>query len=143
MAAQQDAPSAIEVLSELLEKESNSISQNLRNANPLDFYRQTSTSLQFLLVGSGDQQRAIEVTQKWIDLANAVIALPTARAPQWFFAIDANHTAGHLYQQIGRNTDSLNRIPKRLNAAMKLSNAIFERQRFCPMKSSCICTFSK
>lgn len=112
MAAQQDAPSAIEVLSELLEKESNSIGQNLRNANPLDFYRQTSTSLQFLLVGSGDQQRAIEVTQKWIDLANAVIALPTARAPQWFFAIDANHTAGHLYQQIGRNTDSLERYSK-------------------------------
>jgi tetratricopeptide (TPR) repeat protein len=109
MTSQQDVPSAIEVLTELLKKEHNSIGQNLKNASSLDFYSKTSSSLQLLLVGSGKQQRAIEVAQEWTELAKAVIALPTAREPQWLFAIDSNHTAGHFYQQIDRNTDALER----------------------------------
>ncbi|MFN6300686.1 MAG: serine/threonine-protein kinase [Planctomycetota bacterium] len=106
MISQQDVQAAIGVLEDLAKKENDSIRQNTINATILDFYEKTTSNLQLLLAGVGKTQRAIEVAQDWIELAKAVSVLPTAREPQWLFLIDANHTAGHLYQQLGRNTQA-------------------------------------
>jgi len=105
----QDIGSAVDVLDDLIKNEYQAIVLNMNNASTLNFYARTSASLQLLLVGAGKHSRATQVAQEWIELSKSVIALPTAREPQWLFAIDSNHTAGHFYQQIDRNTDALER----------------------------------
>jgi len=109
MISQQDVQAAISVLGDLLKKEHHSISQNMQNGTILEFYSKTTSKLQLLLASAGQEQRANDVAQDSIELAKAISVLPTAKEPHWLFAIDANHTAGHMYEKLGQKTQTLER----------------------------------
>jgi len=100
MIANQKAPDAIPVLTQLLTKESDSLRLAPFNSTLVDLYENTATSLLVLLQSTGNHQRAKLLSDDWTVMAETLTALPATTHAHWNLLINAHHCAGHMYEQL-------------------------------------------
>ncbi|MFN7723002.1 MAG: serine/threonine-protein kinase [Pirellulaceae bacterium] len=120
--AHQNQQSAIPVLNELFQKEISSLRQIPQQIKLVGTFQRTATTLQLLLAASGDQQRAIEISDLWTSMAEQLVALPIASQPHWMLLINAHHTAGHMLQQFHRNQAATERYQQALESCQEAVN---------------------
>lgn len=134
MIAHQNQEFAIPVLNELIQKEIISLRQIPKHSQLVGTFQRTATTLQMLLAASGDQQRAIEISDLWTSLAEQLVALPIASQPHWMLLINAHHTAGHMLQQFHRNQaateryqQALERCQEAVNRGVRTPDIVYQR----------------
>jgi serine/threonine protein kinase/tetratricopeptide (TPR) repeat protein len=105
---------AIEILKQQLQLDTQAVSDFQSNQIILEAYERTANFLQGLYVQAGRQSEAVDVCRTWIDIAEKLLRDYPQSEPIVHCAIQANHFAGHLDQQMYHSDVALDRYRKAL-----------------------------
>ena len=106
--------SAIEILKQQLQFDIQAVSDFQANQIILEGYQRTANFLQGLYVQAGRQSEAVEVCRTWIEIAEKLLGDYPQTEPTIHCAVQANHFAGHLDQQMNHSDKALERYRKAL-----------------------------
>ena len=100
----------------------------------LDAYQRTANFLQGLYVQAGRESEAVDVCNSWIEIADELLSdLPLSESTT-FSAIQANHLAGHLDQQMNRSNEAVSRYRKALGIYEQAAGAQIATERLLYQK---------
>lgn len=105
---------AIEILKQQLQMDTQAISDFQSNQIILEAYERTANFLQGLYVQTGRQSEAVDVCRTWIEIAEKLVMDHPQSEPAIHCAVQANHFAGHLNQQMNHSDVALDRYRKAL-----------------------------
>ncbi len=105
---------AIEILKNQLQADTQAVSDFQPNQIVLEAYHRNANFLHALYIQSGRQAEAVEVCRAWIVIAERLLSDYPQSEPILHCAIQANHFAGHLDQQINLGDDARSRYGKAL-----------------------------
>ena len=100
----------------------------------LEAYERTANFLQGLYVQAGRQSEAVDVCRTWIDIAEKLLRDYPQSEPIVHCAIQANHFAGHLDQQMNHSDVALDRYRKALAMYQQAAEAQITRPRLVYQK---------
>lgn len=111
----QSQPSrAIEILNQQMQYDTQAIERFRANPMILDAYQRTVNFLQGLYVQAGRESEALDVCRSWIEIADGLLGDLPLRESTIYCAIQANHVAGHLEQQMKHREEEQGRYRKAL-----------------------------
>ena len=105
---------AIEILKHQLQADTQAVSDFQPNQIVLEAYHRNANFLHALYIQSGRQSEAVEVCRAWIEIAERLLSDYPQNEPILHCAIQANHFAGHLEQQINHSNEAQSRYRKAL-----------------------------
>lgn len=105
---------AIEILKHQLQADTQAVSDFQPNQIVLEAYHRNANLLHALYIQSGRQAEAVKVCRAWIEIAERLLSDYPQSEPILHCAIQANHFAGHLDQQINLSGDARSRYGKAL-----------------------------
>lgn len=105
---------AIEILKHQLQADTQAVSDFQPNQIVLEAYHRNANFLHALYIQSGRQSEAVEVCRAWIEIAERLLSDYPKSEPILHCAIQANHFAGHLEQQINHSNEAQSRYRKAL-----------------------------
>jgi serine/threonine protein kinase len=105
---------AIEILKQQLQMDTQALSDFPSNQIILEAYERTANFLQGLYVQAGLQSEAVDVCRTWIETAEKLLRDYPQSEPIIHCAIQANHFAGHLDQQMNHSDVALDLYRKAL-----------------------------
>lgn len=125
---------AIETLEQQLQFDTLAIRRFRANPMILDAYQRTANFLQGLYVQAGRESEAVDVCNSWIEIADELLSdLPLSESTT-FSAIQANHLAGHLDQQMNRSNEAVSRYRKALGIYEQAAGAQIATERLLYQK---------
>lgn len=105
---------AIEILEQQLQYDTQGIRSFRASPMILDAYQRTANFLQGLYVQAGRETEALDVCRSWIEIADGLLGDSPLRESTIYCAIQANHVAGHLDQQMNRSEEARRRYRRAL-----------------------------
>jgi serine/threonine protein kinase/tetratricopeptide (TPR) repeat protein len=105
---------AIEILKQQLQLDTQAVSDFPSNPIILEAYERTANFLQGLYVQTGRQSEAVDVCRTWIETAEKLVFDHPQSEPAIHCAVQANHFAGHLDQQMNYSDVAQDRYRKAL-----------------------------
>jgi tetratricopeptide (TPR) repeat protein len=105
---------AIEILKQQLQLDTQAVSDFPSNPIILEAYERTANFLQGLYVQTGRQSEAVDVCRTWIETAEKLVFDHPQSEPAIHCAVQANHFAGHLDQQMNHGDVAQDRYRKAL-----------------------------
>ena len=105
---------AIEIVEQQLQLDTQAVSDFQSNQIILEAYERTANFLQGLYVQAGRQSEAVDVCRTWIEIAEKLVMDHPQSEPAIHCAVQANHFAGHLDQQMNHSDVALDRYRKAL-----------------------------
>lgn len=105
---------AIEILKHQLQADTQAVNDFQPNQIVLEAYHRNANFLHALYIQSGRQAEAVDVCCAWIEIAERLLSDYPQSEPILHCAIQANHFAGHLEQQINHSDEAQSRYRKAL-----------------------------
>lgn len=105
---------AIEILKHQLQADTQAVNDFQPNQIVLEAYHRNANFLHALYIQSGRQAEAVDVCRAWIEIAERLLSDYPQSEPILHCAIQANHFAGHLEQQINHSDEAQSRYRKAL-----------------------------
>lgn len=125
---------AIEILEQQLQYDTQAIRRFPVNPMILDAYQRTANFLQGLYVQAGRESEAVAVCRSWSEITDEFLSdLPLSESAI-YSAIQANHLAGHLDQQMNRSNEALSRYQKALGIYEQATRAQITTERLLYQK---------
>jgi tetratricopeptide (TPR) repeat protein len=100
----------------------------------LDAYQRTVNFLQGLYVQAGRESEALDVCRSWIEIADGLLGDSLLSESTIYCAIQANHVAGHLDQQMKNREKAQRRYRKALAIYEKAAEARIATGRLVQQK---------
>ena len=125
---------AIEILRQQVQIDTQAVSDFHANQIILEAWHRNTNFLQGLYVQAGRQSDAVDLCRTWIEVSEKLLTDYPLSEPAIHCAIQANHFAGHLDQQMNQSDEALNRYRKALliydqAAATQLTSPRLEYQK--------------
>jgi serine/threonine protein kinase len=125
---------AIEILKQQLQMDTQAVSDFQSNQIILEAYERTANFLQGLYVQTGRQSEAVDVCRTRIETAEKLVFDHPQSEPVIHCAVQANHFAGHLDQQMNHSDVALDRYRKALLIYQQAAEAMITSPRLVYQK---------
>ncbi len=114
LVSQNQLVGAIEILRQQVQIDTQAVSDFHANQIILEAWHRNTNFLQAICVQAGRQSEAVDLCRVWSEISEKLLKDYPRSEPAVHCAIQANHFAGHLDQQMNQSDQALNRYRKAL-----------------------------